>query len=574
MAPILLQWLDFAKNQHTLFHHSLPFNLLFAFSISFIIFRLVHGSLFKGLNLPPSPPKLPIIGNLHQLGKLHNLHQTFHHLSQKYGPLMFLHMGKVSTLVVSSIEMVGEIKINHDIPFASRPSSTASNLLFHGRISVGFAPYGEDWRQLRKIYVMELLSKKKVESFKYVREEEAALMIEKISFACSMGTPIDMKELVTSLTSDIVCRCTLGRKHGGEGGNCNFGEIENKVGKLLQAFCFGDLCPGLGWMDSLTGFIGSLKKVSKELDNFFDQIIDEHLIPNKNNNPTYINQSQTRADLHKFFCRIFIGGTDTTSTTIEWAMTELVKNPNVMKKAQAEVRKVVGKKNKVSDEDIHQMEYLKLVVKETLRLYPAVALNKEEEDEWGRRKKKMNGEEEDEFNHQKNNLKQNLNKLQESDFNWTAKELTCSLEEKPYLYLGLEYTENGPKLTKSILDVRTSKQRYHVPAMTTVFINNWSIHRNPKLWDRAEEFIPERFSENPIDFLGKDFKYIPFGTGRRSCPELVFAVVAVEFAIANLLYWFDWEIPPGEEIDMTETLGLTVSKEIPLRVVPTSHYFS
>ncbi|KAF5204319.1 Cytochrome p450 [Thalictrum thalictroides] len=289
--------------------------------------------------------------------------------------------------------------------------------------------------------------------------------------------------------------------------------MANKVGKLLPAFCFGDIFPGLWWMDFLTGLIGRLKKVSKELDSFFDQIIDEHLIQNKHNDPDYNkdfvdlllevqndNLHFTRDYMKAMILDLFVGGTDTTSTTIEWAMMELVKNPNVMKKAQEEVRKVVGKKNKVYDGDIHQMEYLKLVVKETLRLHPAVALN---------------------------------------------------------------------VLVSSTI---TNVQGYHVPAKTAVFINNWSIHRDPKLWDRPEEFIPERFSENPIDFQGKDFKYIPFGTGRRSCPGLLFAIVAVEFAIANLLYWFDWEIPCGEEIDITESFGLTVSKKIPLRLVPTSHF--
>jgi cytochrome P450 len=183
---------------------------------------------------------------------------------------------------------------------------------------------------------------------------------------------------------------------------------------------------------------------------------------------------------------MFVGGTDTTATTMEWAMAELVKNPSVMKNAQEEARRVVGEKSRVDEADIDQMDYLKCIVKETLRLHAPVM----------------------------------------------------------------------------------------VTPRTIILINAWAIQRDPKLWDRADEFLPERFVDNPIDFKGHHDQFIPFGMGRRGCPGTSFAITEAEYVLANLLYWFDWELPDGatrEDLDMSEVYRLVIRKKVPLRLIPLQH---
>ncbi|KAF8378206.1 hypothetical protein HHK36_029544 [Tetracentron sinense] len=233
------------------------------------------------LNLPPSPPKFPIIGNLHQLGKLP--HRSLFALSKKYGPLMLLHLGHAPTLVVSSAEMATEIMKTNDIVFANRPMITAAKVFLYGGIDVGFSPYGEYWRQVRRICVLDLLSVKKVQSLKYVREEEVAVMIENISRSCASGATINLSEILLAISNNIVCRSVLGRKYEEKEGKSKFGELSREVMVLFGAFSFGDYFPSFGWMDVLTGFASKLNKTFRALDAFFDQVIEEHLNSKRDN---------------------------------------------------------------------------------------------------------------------------------------------------------------------------------------------------------------------------------------------------------------------------------------------------
>lgn len=201
---------------------------------------------------------------------------------------------------------------------------------------------------------------------------------------------------------------------------------------------------------------------------------------------------------------MFAGGTDTTAVTLEWAMAELIKHPDVMEKARAEVRTVVGKKAKIDEEDLHQMYYLKLIIKETLRLHPVAPLLVPRES--------------------------------------TRDVAICG---------------------------------YHIPAKTRVLINAWAIGRDPNSWDNAEEFLPERFANSSVDFKGQDFQLIPFGAGRRGCPGIAFGISSVELTLANLLYWFNWELPnvlTKDDLDMSEAVGITVHMKFPLHLVPKYHF--
>ncbi|XVF49798.1 hypothetical protein PTKIN_Ptkin04bG0044600 [Pterospermum kingtungense] len=488
-------------------------------SLILLVSALIWLKLAKGkkLNLPPSPPKLPIIGNIHQLGNLS--HRSFRDLSTKYGSLMLLQLGHNPTLVVSSAEMARDIVKNHDIVFSSRPSITAANILLYGSTDVAFAPYGEYWRQVRKICALELFSTRRVHSFQFVRDEEVEHVINKIHQASVKGNSINLTEMMMAVSNNIISRCAISRKFEGEDGSIKFGQLTRRMVILLTSFCVGDMFPYLRWLDVLTGFISSLKAVSREMDTVLSQLIEEHRAlksPEEKSHKDFVSillqlqqdgmleMDLTEDNIKAVILDMFAAGTETTSTTIEWAMAELLKNPNVMRKVQKEVRNVVGKKTKLDVNDINQMEYLKCVIEETLRLHPAAALS-------------------------------------------VPRETIASVK------LG----------------------GYDIPSNTTVLINIWAIQRDPKWWEKPEEFIPERFENNPVDYKGQDFHFIPFGIGRRGCPGMQFGVASVEYMIANLLYWFDWNLPAGEtaeNLDMSEQYGISVNKKVPLHVLPISHF--
>ncbi|KAF1887856.1 hypothetical protein Lal_00023864 [Lupinus albus] len=303
------------------------------------------------LNQPPSPPKLPIIGHLHLLGSLP--HRSLQKLSHKYGDMMFLQLGQMQTptLVVSSSDVAMEIMKNHDINFSNRPQFTASKVLLYGCNDVGFDVYGENWRNKRKILVLKLLSSKRVQSFSHIREEEVEEWIKKVrevslSDACS----VNLSDIFMSISNNIVCKCTLGRKFSASD------DGDNKVKELARKV------------------IEEHKKLEREGEKNYSSKKDfvDILLQLQAHNK--LDFELTNNDLKPLLMDMFVGGTDTTETLLEWTFVELMKNPIIMKKSQEEVRKVVGKKSKVEENDIEQMLYLKCVIKESLRLHPPTPL--------------------------------------------------------------------------------------------------------------------------------------------------------------------------------------------------------
>jgi hypothetical protein len=138
---------------------------------------VLHFSNHQKKNSPPSPPKLPIIGNLHQ-GMLP--HRSLQALAQRQGPLMLLHFGTIPTLVPTLANVAQEIMKTHDLNFANQPKSSMFDKLLYNYKDVSMAPYDKYWRQMKSILVIHILSKKRVQSFKSVRKEETYLMIKKI----------------------------------------------------------------------------------------------------------------------------------------------------------------------------------------------------------------------------------------------------------------------------------------------------------------------------------------------------------------------------------------------------------
>ncbi|XP_058752192.1 cytochrome P450 71A1-like [Vicia villosa] len=473
---------------------------------------------FKYRTMPPGPKGLPIIGNLHQLD-ISNLYLQFSQLSKIYGPLFSVQLGLRPAIVVSSAEIAKEVLKNNDLVFSNRPLVYGQQKLSYNGSDIAFSPYSDHWREIRKICILHIFSSKRVSSFSSIRKFEVKKMIKKISEHANSSSVTNMSEVLIALSSTLICRIAFGKSYEDEGHErSRFHEMLHEFQALLAEFFVADYIPYMGWIDKVRGLHRRVDRCFKEFDEFYQEIIDQHLDPNR-------EQIKDREDIVDILLQLMkerslpfditfdhikgvlmnmlVAATDTTSATSVWAMAALIKNPRVMKKVQEEVRNLVSKKDFLEEDDIQNFSYLKAVIKETLRLYlPAPLL--------------------------------------------------VSRESREKCTIG----------------------GYNIPAKTILFVNAWTIQRDPNIWKNPDEFYPERFIESSINFIGQDFELIPFGAGRRICPGISMAAASLELILSNLLYFFDWKLPDGmmaEDIDTEMLPGITQHKKNPLHLVANIH---
>ncbi|ERN03037.1 hypothetical protein AMTR_s00181p00023870 [Amborella trichopoda] len=259
---------------HGLLHgHQPMFTTLITGLLSFLLLYLHHSN--KSVRRPPGPSGLPIIGNLHQLGSLP--YRSLAHLAKIYGPFMHLKLGRVSTLVVSSPKMAELAMRTHDRALCSRPIRAATNHLTYNSTDVVFAPYGPYWRNVRKICILELLSSKRVQSFRNVRKEEVGLLVDSIFVSSKAKAPVNLRDAFHSLTNNVVCRVALGKSYRED--EPELEEILNSSQPLTSGFFVGDFFPSLEWVKYLTGFQRRLEKNLRQRDSFLERVIAEHLLP-------------------------------------------------------------------------------------------------------------------------------------------------------------------------------------------------------------------------------------------------------------------------------------------------------
>ncbi|KAE9604296.1 putative premnaspirodiene oxygenase [Lupinus albus] len=430
-------------------------------------------------------------------------HLSLQSLAHKYGPIIYLQLGQIPTVVVSSARLAKEVLKTHDLVLANHPQLYVAKHLLYNCTDITFSPYGPYWRHIRKICILELLSDKRVCSYSSVREEEVARLICRVA-----GTYPGTINLSKMLRLDF--------SEGGDYYRHGFREMLNEVRELVGGFSVGDFFPSLEFIHTLTGMKSRLQDTFRRLDQLFEQMLNEHLASEKVKEHKDLvhslldmqkndsdEQPLTTDNIKAIILDMFDAGTDTNFITLDWVMTELLMNPEVMEKAQREVRITVKERRVVAESDLHQLQYMRAVIKEVLRLHPPAPIVPRE-----------------------------------------------SMED-------------------IILE------GYKIPVKTRVLVNAWAVGRNPESWEDPNTFKPERFLGSNIDYRGQDFKLIPFGAGRRGCPGIKFATPVIELALAQLLYSFDWELPPGtsaEDLDLTEVFGISTYKKESLCVVAKPHF--
>uniref|UniRef100_M1B0M1 Cytochrome P450 n=3 Tax=Solanum tuberosum TaxID=4113 RepID=M1B0M1_SOLTU len=491
-------------------------SLVLFLSSFFLVSQKWKKSKSPNKTLPPGPWRLPFIGNLHQL--MSDLpHRSLRNLSKKYGPIMHLRLGNISTIVISSSEMAKEIMKTQDLHFVDRPQIMSTSIIFYDCTDIGFSSYGDYWRNMRKVCVLELLSTKMVKSLASIRQEEISNLISSLR-SSTPDSLINLSNKIFWFTNTVTCRAVSGKIIHDRN---KFIMLVKDIYSLIGGFDLTDLFPSQKWLHNISGMKYKLSKAHSKVDEILEQIVNDHR-DNRAKGTKYNGESGnedfvdallrvmeseefgpriTNQNIKAVILDMFLAGTETASTTLIWAFLELIKNPRVMVKAQLEVRERLNGKKTFNDTDLEELNYLQFVIKETLRLHPP-----------------------------------------------------------------------APLLIPRECREETKIDGYTIPVKTKVLVNAWSIGRDPKYWHNSESFIPERFENSSIDFRGNHFEFIPFGAGRRMCPGMLFGLVNIAHPLSQLLYHFDWKVPHGvnpNDLDTIETEGLTARRKNDLYLIAT-----
>ncbi|KAI4318857.1 hypothetical protein MLD38_032516 [Melastoma candidum] len=467
---------------------------------------------------PPGPPGWPVFGNLFNIGQ--QPHRKLATLREKYGPIIWLRLGSIDTMVLNSAKVATEFFKNHDLEFAER---TVTDLMrSHGYAdgSVALAPYGPYWRVMRRLVTVDMLVTKRLVESAPIRRKCVDDMITWIGEAAKElrddGEGICLARYVFFMTFNLLGNLMMSKdmfdpksEVGSEffkamtglmewSGHPNVAELFPWLRKLdpqgLKRRMDRDMGKAMEIASGLVRERMKEREMGVKKRDFLDVLMEFR--GNGRDEPDIIPEKE----LNIFILEIFLAGSETTSSTMEWALTELLLNPHSMAKVKDELDHVIGPGRKVEESDIDNLLYLQAVLKETFRLHPPI----------------------------------------------------------PFLV---------PR--RAMKD--TTFMGYDVPENTQVFVNAWAIGRDPDVWDDPLAFRPERFIGSKVDYKGQHFEFIPFGAGRRMCAGVPLAHRVIHLTLSSLIHEFDWEFDrriDSKNIDLRDRLGITMRKYEPLLAVP------
>ncbi|XP_022935741.1 cytochrome P450 CYP82D47-like [Cucurbita moschata] len=478
--------------------------------------------------LPPEPPgRLPLIGHLHKLSATEPTHITLAKMADAYGPIFTLRLGVNTALVVSSWEIARECFTTNDTIFASRPKGLAPELLGYNSAMMAISPYGPYWRHVRKLATLELLTNHRLEQLQHIRISEVQSSIKKLYELCADSTSkgsggkvrVEMRKWFGDLSLNTIFRMMVGKQFStdleGSGGEQYRGALRD-VFELFGAFVPSDSFPCLSWLD-LGGYKKAMNKTAKVLDQMLTKWIKEHREKTKTSGERGETGEQDFMDVMLSAVHDDGGLCGYDADTVTKATCLAI---------------VLG----ASDTTMITMTWAL-----SLLLNNQQALNKV---------KHELGE------------KVGTRQVKESD-----------VKNLPYLQAIIKETLRlyppAPLLIphESVEDCTVSG--YHIPAKTRLIVNVQKLQKDPLVWEDPCEFCPERFltSDTKFDMRGQNQQLMPFGSGRRMCPGISFALQFMHLTLANLLQNFEIERPSEELLDMEEGFGSTVPRKIPLEVV-------
>ncbi|CAI0452082.1 unnamed protein product [Linum tenue] len=475
--------------------------------------------------LPPGPIALPIIGHLHLIGPL--IHHTFHALSAKHGPLMHLRLGSISAIVASSPDMAREFLKTHELCFSMRAGTIVTNYVTYDNISFAFAPYGAYWKFIKKISTFELLGNRMLAQFLPIRSQELRSLLGLLHEKSRDRGRVNLSQELLRFSNNIICMMMLGIRASGTEGEAEVARrLARDVTQIFGEFNVSDFVWFLRKWD-LQGFKRRSEDIRRRFDELLERIVNER---------EAVREEERRRD----------GGKRREARDFLDMMLDVIEDENAEIKLTRDHVKALVLDFFTAGTDTSAAS-LEWALSELIN-YPKVLQKAREEID------RVVGPD----------------RLVEESDGPNLVYIHAVIKEAFRLHPAI------PMITRKCVQ-ECEIGGYKIPENSMLFVNMWSVGRNPKYWADPLEFRPERFLDSHVDMKGQHFELLPFGSGRRICAGMSLALQELPAALAAVIQCFDFEVvgPDGEvvrgkehPVDMSERQGLTVPKATDLVCVP------
>ncbi|ESQ38232.1 hypothetical protein EUTSA_v10028581mg [Eutrema salsugineum] len=464
--------------------------------------------------LPPGPRGLPIVGNLLFLDP--DLHTYFTKLAQEHGPIFKLNLGSKLTVVVNSPSLAREILKEQDINFSNRDVPLTVQAATYGGIDIVWLPYGAEWKKLRKVCVLKLLNRKTLDSFYELRRKEVRERTRYLYQQGQQESPVNVGDQLFLTMMNLTMNMLWGgsvKAEEMESVGTEFKGVISEMTRLAGEPNVSDFFPWVARFD-LQGLVKKMRVYVHELDAIFDRAIE------------HMQRVQSRGDGE---CKDFL--------------------QHLMKLKDQEVDSEVPiTVNHVKAVLVDMVFGGTDTSTNTMEFAMAELINKPE-------LMKRAQQELDEI--------VGKDKIVEESHITRLPYILAIMKETLRLYPTIPLLAPHRPAETAVVG------GYTVPKDTKIFINVWSIQRDPNVWENPTEFRPERFLDNKsCDFTGTDYSFLPFGSGRRICAGVALAERMVLYTLATLLHSFDWKIPEGHVLDLEEKFGIVLKLKTPLVALP------
>ncbi|XP_034359477.1 cytochrome P450 2J4-like [Arvicanthis niloticus] len=449
-------------------------------------------------NYPPGPWRLPFLGNLFQFDiEVSQLHLGIQPFVKKYGNLISLDIGNISSVVITGLPLIKEVCTDMEQKFLNRPRIPSRERVFKDNGIIYSS--GQTWKEQRRFALMILknfgLGKKSLEQR---IQEEAQHLVEAIRE--EKGQPFDPHFRVNNAISNIICSVTFGERF--DYNDTQFQEIMKLLDETLSSaapmmLVLYNAFPSI--FKYLPGPHQTDFRNWEKLKMIVASIMDSH---RKDWNPDeprdfidaflkemtkYPDKTTTSFNEENLICStldLFIAGTETTSTTLRWALLYMTLNPEVQEKVHTEIDGMIGQWRQPSTDDRNSMPYTNAVIHEVQRMGNILPLS----------------------------------------------------------------------IPREVI-ADTTLAGFHLPKGKVILTNLTALHRDPKEWATPDTFNPEHFLENG-QFKMRD-SFLPFSIGKRACPGEQLAKTELFIFFTTVLQKFTFKPPVNEKLSLKVRMGLT-----------------